>query len=227
MSKRGALLVGLAMATTLAGCGGHPDQRVVDQYFNALRQGDNQTLTSFALVQLDQKVDNWKITVSGPENQAPAPLVDLIKKAAQVDTDLAANKRATQNYANEDNGKRYLQIQDVQEAQKKNAKVAPALAEVAAKWAEFNEKDRALKKEQVEAKSAVEHERRNVILSVGNQSDVDTLTGQMINKDLDLDLTIGGEVKPYVMSLRRYDLQGGTTGRMGSRWFIYALKPKR
>jgi hypothetical protein len=223
MNKRGALLV--AVAATLAACG-QPDQRVVDQYFNALRQGDNQTLSSFSLVQLDQKVDNWKITTSGPENQTPAPLVDLIKKAAQVDADLAANKRAYQLYANEDNGKRSLQIQDIQEAQKKNAKVPPALAEVATKWTEFTDKERALKKGQVDAKTAVEHERRNVILSVGNVPDVDTLSGQMVNKDLDLDLTIGGEVKPYVMSLRKYDLQGGSSGRMVSRWFIYALKPK-
>jgi tetratricopeptide (TPR) repeat protein len=43
-------------------------QRVVDQYFNALRQGDTQTLTSFSLVQLDQKVDSWKITGSTPAN---------------------------------------------------------------------------------------------------------------------------------------------------------------
>ena len=61
MNKRGALLVGLGMAAAVTACG-HPDQRVVDQYFNALRQGDTQTLTSFALVQLDQKVDSWKIT---------------------------------------------------------------------------------------------------------------------------------------------------------------------
>ena len=145
MSKRGALLVGLGLAAAGAACG-HPDQRVVDQYFNALRQGDTQTLTSFALVQLDKKVDNWKITGSTPEAQAPAPLADLIKKVSQLDGDLNANKRASQNFANEDNGKRFLQIQEVQEAQKKGNKVSPALAAVAAKCAEFNDKDRALKK---------------------------------------------------------------------------------
>jgi hypothetical protein len=223
MNKRGALLVGLGVAA--AACG-HPDQRVVDQYFNALRQGDTQTLTSFALVQLDKKVERWKITGSTPETQAPAPLADLIKKVQQIEADLAANKRTTQGYANEDNGKRFLQIQEVQEAQKKGAKVPPALAEVAQKWAEFNEKDRTLKKQLGDARAAVEHEKRNVTLSVGNQNDVESMTGQMVSRDLDLDLTIGGEVKPYAMTLRRYDLQGGTTGRVVSRWFIYTLKPK-
>lgn len=224
MSKRGALLVGLSLAAAGAACG-HPDQRVVDQYFNALRQGDTQTLTSFALVQLDQKVDNWKITGSTPETQAPAPLADLIKKVQTLDGELNANKRASQNYANEDNGKRFLQIQEVQEAQKKGNKVSPALAAVAAKWAEFNDKDRALKKELADARAAVEHEKRNVVLSVGNQPDVETMSGQMTSKDVDLDLTIAGDTKPYVMTLRKYDLEGGA-GRSVSRWFVYALKPK-
>jgi hypothetical protein len=225
MNKRGAFLVGLGMAVAVAACG-HPDQRVVDQYYNALRQGDTQTLTSFALVQLDQKVDSWKITGSTPETQAPAPLADLIKKVQQLDTDVTANKREKQSYANEDNGKRYQQIQDVQEAQRKNAKVPPALAEVAQKWADLNEKERALKKQLADAKTAVEHEKRNVTLSVGNQNDVENMTGQMVTRDLDLALTIKGEVKPYAMTLRRYDLQGGTTGRVVSRWFIFSLKPK-
>jgi hypothetical protein len=223
MNKRGALLVGLA--TAAAACG-HPDQRVVDQYFNALRQGDTQTLTSFSLVQLDQKVESWKITGSTPETTAPAPLADLIKKVQQIDADLAANKRTTQSYANEENGKRFLQIQEVQEAQRKNGKVAPALTEVAQKWAEFNDKDRSLKKQLADARTAVDHEKRNVTLSVGSQNDVESMTGQMVSRDLDLALTIGGEAKPYAMTLRRYDLQGGTTGRVVSRWFIYSLKPK-
>lgn len=225
MNKRGALLVGLGMAAAATACG-HPDQRVVDQYFNALRQGDTQTLTSFALVQLDKKVESWKITGSTPETTAPAPLADLIKKVRQVEADLAANKRTTQSYANEENGKRFLQIQEVQEAQKKGAKVPPALAEVAQKWSDFNDKDRSLKKQLAEARTAVDHEKRNVTLSVGNQNDVENMTGQMVTRDLDLALTIGGEVQPYAMTLRRYDLQGGTSGRVVSRWFIYSLKPK-
>jgi hypothetical protein len=225
MNKRGALLVGLAMGAVATACG-HPEERVVDQYFGALQQGDTQTLTSFALVQLDQKVERWKIVGGQPEAQAPAPLPDLIKKVQEVDSQLQANKRASQEFANEDNGKRFLQIQEVQEAQKKSAKIPTALTAVAQKWAEFNEKDRALKKQLAEARSAVEAEKRNVMLSIGQQSEVEGMSGQMASKDLDLELTIAGEVKPYTMTLRKYDMEGGTGARVVSRWFIYALKPK-
>ena len=71
-----------------------------------------------------------------------------------------------------------------------------------------------------DAKAAVEREKRNVALSVGQIEDMETLKGDMITKDVDLNLTIGGQVKPYVMTLRKYELSGGTGGRMVSRWVV-------
>ena len=43
---------------------------------------------------------------------------------------------------------------------------------------------------------------------------------------MDLDLTIGGQVKPYVMTLRKYELTGGTGPRMVARWVVQSLVPK-
>ena len=57
------------------------ERSVVDQYFNALKANDQHTLTSFAAVNFDQKVDAWKIIAEGPEEKAPATLPDLVKKA--------------------------------------------------------------------------------------------------------------------------------------------------
>ena len=31
----------------------------------------------------------------------------------------------------------------------------------------------------------------------------------MVSKDVEVNLTIGGQVKPYVMTLRKYELTGG------------------
>jgi hypothetical protein len=56
-------------------------------------------------------------------------------------------------------------------------------------------------------------------------ADIEKLTGEMVEKQLDLDLTIAGEVKPYSMTLRKYEMTGGT-GRMVSRWVVQQLKPK-
>ncbi len=97
---------------------------------------------------------------------------------------------------------------------------------MAAKWAQFNEKDRELKKAVAEAKAAVEKEKRNTSLSVGQHDDVEKLTGEVVSKQVDLDLTIDGQVKPYVMTLRKYELSGGSGSRTVSRWVIQNLAPR-
>jgi len=92
MSERGAALVILCTAVASAACG-HPEQRIVDQYFNALKQNDQQTLTSFATVVIDKKVDNWKITGGAPETRSPAALPDLTRKVGWRKDELAANQK--------------------------------------------------------------------------------------------------------------------------------------
>ncbi len=67
--KRGALLMALAVVAC-----GHPEKRVVDQYFNAVNAQDNQTLSSFAAVKFDKKVDRWSIVSVSPETKAPATM---------------------------------------------------------------------------------------------------------------------------------------------------------
>ncbi len=110
--------------------------------------------------------------------------------------------------------------------EQKGGKVPANLVPIQEKWKGFNDKDHELKKGVADAKSAVEREKRNVALSVGQIDDMESLKGDMITKDIDLNLTIGGQVKPYVMTLRKYDVSGGTGGRMVSRWVVYSITPK-
>ena len=219
--RKSALLIALGLAVTGAACG-HPEQRVVDQYFNALRAGDNQTLTSFAMVGFDKKVDRWSITATQPETRTPAPLPELAKKLNAAEEGLAANKKAAGAYALD----HYAEIDKIRDLEKKNAKIPPALNAVHDRWADFNQKDRDLKKAVAEAKEALEREKRNVTLSMGQMDNLDSLTGEMVSKQIDLALTIGGKVQPYVMRLRKYELQGGTAPRMMSRWVVQSLEPK-
>ena len=101
----------------------------------------------------------------------------------------------------------------VREARKANKPVPAKLSEVATKWDEFNEKDRELKKARGRAKDAVEKEKRNVARSVGDVDDVESLQGEVTEKQIELDLTIGGQVQPYVMTLRKYELKREAAAR--------------
>ena len=95
------VLTGLGLA--LAACG-HRDQRLVDQYFNAVNSKDNQTLGSFAAVGFDKKVDRWRIaTVLGlalsasfpvPMRERPARRISLVAHCSKPATLSCSGARA-------------------------------------------------------------------------------------------------------------------------------------
>ncbi len=209
-------------AALLAFACGHAEQRVLDQYFNAVNAQDNQTLSSFAAVKFDQKVDKWSIVEVSPESKAPARLPDLVKTVKDVEKQIAENKKAASQYFL-DNPK----VVQIQEAQRKDAKVPAGLQAIATEWEKFNQKDRDLKKALAEAKEAVDREKRDVQLSVGDLPDVESLSGEVTTKTVTLNLTIKGETKPYTMGLKKYALQpSGQGGRMISRWIVHSLEAK-
>jgi hypothetical protein len=204
-----------------AACGS--DTRIVDQYFGAVNAGDNQTLTSFAMVPFKEKVEKWSVTGSSPETRSPAVLPGLVAQGKKLESDLAANKKEAGAYslAHGDEYNRFM------EATRKGGKIPPNLQKFAADWARFEQNDRDLKKQIAENKAVVERERRNTQLSVGQNPDVDAMTGEMVDKTLALALTIKGQVKNYAMGLRKYELTGGANqGRTMSRWVVQTLQPK-
>jgi hypothetical protein len=218
-----ALAVALGLAVAGLACSS-AESNVVNQYFTALRANDQGTLTSFAMVAFDQTVDDWKVVSVGPEAKTPAALPDLVKKAAELEAQQKANEKEYRAWGND--LAVYPKLDQMREQRSKGAKLATALQPIADKFDSFQAKDRELKKAVSDAKAAVEREKRNVALSVGQADDIETLAGEMLSKDVDVNLTIGGQVKPYVMTLRKYELTGGTGARMVARWVVQSLTPK-
>ena len=225
MSDRGAarIILALSLAGVSVACG-YSEQGVIDQYFNAINAQDSQTLASFSSAKFDKKVDNWKITAASEETRSPAQLPTLVAKVGEIDQALSDNKKAYNAYFL-DHPKEVDQVREL--LKKDNAKIPANLQTYATEWQKFIDKEKDLKKGLADAKDAVEHEKHNVSLSVGSLDDIESLTGEAVSKTLDLNLTIAGQVQPYVMTLRKYDVQGGAgTGRILSRWVIQALAPK-
>jgi hypothetical protein len=217
-----ALSVALGLAIAGLACSS-TETNVVNQYFGALRANDQGTLTSFAMVAFDQQVDDFKVVSVGPGTKTPATLPDLVKTAAEVEAQQKANEKEFRAWGND--LAVYPKLERMREVRSKGGKMPGDLQPVADKFDAFQTKDRELKKAVADAKAAVEREKRNVVLSVGQADDIEALTGEVLSKDVDLNLTIGGQVKPYVMTLRKYELTGGT-GRMVSRWVVQSLVPK-
>lgn len=218
------LAVALSLAVAALACSSQ-ESNIIGQYFNALRANDTQTLTSFAMVAFDKKVDDWKIVSIGPESRKPVSLPELVKRQKEVQAELEKNTREARAWANDLSI--YPKLDQVRELEKAGKKLPTALAPIHEKWTTFNDKDRELKKAVADAKAAVEREKRNAQLSVGQMDDIETLAGEMIEKQVDLTITAEGQTVPYLMSLRKYELQGAAGGpRLVSRWVIQSLTPK-
>ena len=215
-----AAAVPLALGLSVLGCQRHPEKGVVDQYFNAVNAKDSQTLASFAAVTFDKKVDRWAIKETLDEQKGPAPLGDLVKKVRDLEAEQAANTRAARAYNNE-----HYAALDQLKALKKDAAVPAKLQPVKAEWDKFNEKDRELKRAIASAREAVDKERRSVVRSVGDVDDVEGLQGEMKEKQIKLDLTIGGQTQPYVMTVRKYEMKRESGPRVVSRWVVQSLQP--
>jgi hypothetical protein len=221
MIKRGGVTLAAVVALAGVACG-HPEKSVVDQYFNAVNAKDTQTLSSFAAVTFEKKVDRWSIKETLADDTKPAPLPDLVQKAKDADAAVAANKKAASAWSLD----RLNDLETVRDARKANKPVPAKLSEVAEKWDDFNNKDRDLKKAVATAKEALEREKRSVSRSIGDVDDVESLKGTVTEKQIEIDLTIGGQVQPHVMTLRKYDLQRESGPRVMSRWVIQNLQPK-
>jgi hypothetical protein len=221
MSDRRAM-VSLVLGLLAAGCS-HPEKGVVDQYFNAVRAGDSQTLASFAAVGFDKKPERWAIKGGTEAQKSPVTLPSLVKKVTDLEAEIAANKKAFSAYALD----HYADLDQVKELRKKGQPIPAKFSAAAAEWDKSTDKDRELKKALANAQAAVEKERRSVVRSVGQVDDVDTLDGEMIDKTIDVDVTVQGQTQPYVMTVRKYELKrDGAGGRVMSRWVVQNLQPK-
>ena len=221
-----AIAVALGLAGTGLACSS-AESNVVNQYFTALRANDTNTLTSFAMVAFDKKVDDYKIVSIGEEQKTPASLPDLVQKQKDLEAQQADNLKQFRAWGND--LAVYPKLDQVKEARSAGKKIPGSLQPIAEKYDAFSEKDRELKKAVAEAKDAVAHERRNTLLSIGPQFEdtVDQMKGDVISKEISLNLTINGQAQPYVMVLRKYDLDPPDGGRrMVSRWVVQSLVPK-
>jgi hypothetical protein len=208
-----------AVAALAVACSG-PENFVIEKYFQAVNAKDNDTLTSFALVAFDKKVDTYQIKKVVGENKEAAPLAELVNKQRGIEAQINDNKRAYSNY----NLDHTAEVTEVRALKKSGDPIPAKLAGVAADWEKFTEKEKELKKQLADAKSLVEKEKKAMGVSVGNVADIEALSGDVLTKQVELDLTIAGQAQPYLMTLKKYDVKNANGTRPTSRWIVAGLQ---
>jgi hypothetical protein len=219
MRNHGAALAAFALAVAGLACGGS-EKTVVDQYFNAIQAKDNQTLSSFAAVIFDKPVERWKITRAGEEERTPVTAPELAAKVKDLEAQLSKNTKDARAALDP------VKVDEVKALRRQNKPLPASLQAAAADYDKFTKADTDLKKQVAAAKDALERERRHMTLSVGAVDNLEGISGEMVSKQVELDVTVKDEQPaPYVMTLRKYELQREGP-RAISRWVVQDLKPR-
>lgn len=221
MSDRAARAVVVLALVVAAACGGG-EKRVVDNYFNAVKAGDNQTVSSFAAVSFTEPVDSWRVLSSRAEAPAPAVLPQLSARAKELEAEVAANKKEWDTYKLN----KWADIQKVSELKQKGSVVPASLTSVAGVIDKLNQKNRDLGRQLASAKAELEKEKRTAQLSMGDLEGLEDMQGEVYVKHVDVEVTSKGQPKQYEMTLKKYDLKRDQGPRTMSRWVVQDLKPK-
>lgn len=212
----------VAVAAFTLACGNQETQ-VIENFFRAVQAKDNQTVTSFSLVQFDQEVKSWKVKSVSEETRVPAPLGGFAAALKSADEAAAQNKKDAGAYFNA----HPLEVDKVKPLVENGGAVPNNLQKTADDWKKFNDADKELKVKAAEAKQAYEREKRLVTMSTGQGGEADSLVGDLITKTAIVDIETGGDVKPYSIQLRKYDVApAGQTTKVMSRWLIQSITPQ-
>lgn len=211
-----------AIAALTIACGNQETQ-VIENFFRAVQAKDNQTVTSFSMVQFDQEVKSWKVKSVGEEQRTPAPLASLAAALKAADEAAAQNKKDAGAYFNA----HPLEVDKVKPLVESGASVPANLQKTATDWKQFNDADKALKAKAAEAKQAYEREKRLVTMSTGQGAQADALVGDLITKTAIVDIESGGDVKTHAIQLRKYEVSPrGQGAKTMSRWLIQSITPQ-
>ena len=148
---------------------------------------------------------------------------DLAAALKAADEAAAQNKKDAGAYFNA----HPLEVDKVKPLVEAGSPVPKNLQKTADDWKKFNDADKELKAQAADAKQAYEREKRLVVMSTGQSSDVDSLVGDLITKTAMVEVEAGGDVKTYAIQLRKYDVApAGQTAKVMSRWLIQTITPQ-
>lgn len=214
--------LGLVATLVAVGACSGGEAALIDSYFKTSNARDVRGLEKIASFQFEETVDAWTVVGMSDETRAPVTLPDLMKRYETVKAELDVQKEKSSRYALE----HLSDVEKVKTLLGEEKEIPSALEEVAAAWQELSGREEELKSAAAEALDAVQREKQICQISAGEASDLTTSAGEVLSKEVELSLTIGGEAKPYVMTLRRYMLEETDTPHEISRWMVYDLKPK-
>jgi hypothetical protein len=214
------------------GCGSGPEYQLLQKYFQASRLRDNTTLANIATVSYSPTeqgaVQSFEVVNVGPEERRPLRLRELASAEAEARTADETFNKKKKEYQDAN----LTAIERVLKAERSNAALRGADAQVQKAWAQWRDDAAQHAKKVAEARKALAEERSLAEVSVydaRNLVDATKFDGELIHKDVTVKARVrtpSGAVqdKDLVIRLTRADLNNGPDNKsVTGRWIITSI----
>lgn len=209
----------------LAACAG-AENEVLRKFFLAVNTEDQGTLAGISRVALREKVDQWEVVDVLAESTEPFSLPLLRKERFEVATTRDSRYMVYNRFRNE----HYEELKQIESrlAEDPDYEFSGRLAEVQREWQEFRREQQELKATLDALDMTIEPETILAKLSLVPEMNVETLSGEVQNKEVLVRITyVGGETKEHVFTLKKYLLRPSDAESPAlSRWIIAAIEPR-
>jgi len=214
----GIILVLLA----LQGCSSHPEEGLLQRYFNAIKLKDIATMSSMAVDPIAIDVDNWSITAVSEEKASATNLADL----AKLEADLKKKLEGHAGPVVEAQDLMFSAKEKYDSARSGGAKSAAKkeMEEATSNFEKERELHRQIQKEYNDASAMAKKEEDTTLFSLGNRemTNARDLAGMVYAKEVDVAVkATDGTTKNYRFHLKRYELKDETINLTHrGRWVI-------
>ncbi len=197
------LAIGIGCAT--------PEERIVDFYLTAIRDGQDEMVAGVSLVSFPEgDIQSWEIVEIGPESTEPYQLIEI--RDAHFDAKAAYDAKTVENdeflRANERNALRYQQKMKDEPDYKYTSGVLAEFQEV---WEEKIETQKELQNKVKEAEEALERERNSIRMSASIPLK-NSFRGDVAVKKAKVNVNGASGAKTYTLVLRKYNIVDSDTG---------------
>jgi hypothetical protein len=223
MKKKGIIVLGmLLIAAFFQGCKSHPEQGLLQRYFNAISLNDVTTMSTMAVDPIKIDFSSWKVAAVSEEKIVPATLPELNTK------ELDLKKQVEQHVGPTLDAKDTLDVaKDEYTGARSGAARAAAKAKMDAAQTKYDEEYKLhqdLQRQYNETKAAASKEEEITIFSLGagQLPNVRDLKGDVHSKVVDLDVVQkDGQAKKYQITMMMYRLRDETANiSHNGRWVI-------
>ena len=218
------LVVSAAVLGLLA-CMGGIEKQLLSRFFVSCGAGDNATVANISLVQFPGVCESWEILEIGPERSEPFRVPELRRQIAEAKHERDLQYERGKNFL-EDNYNSIEKIQ-IQLEENPDHEFTRQLGDVQVAWEKTIQERKDLERKMQDIKRDLERELRIVSMTMMSSPEIKGLDGNVTTKEVLLNVTTGGEEKPFAFILQKYNLINKEDDKAAaSRWIIIDIQEK-